>query len=765
MGVRGLTSLLSASGALPAAPPLHPCPPHGSPQSKRGRSEDNGDDPLAALLQPSYGDALPESSKVGDLHNNDEEVVVEVDDDEEEEVVVEVDDDEEDDDRRRLAVTIPPYSTLAVDGDGLAFHLIRLAYRVHLRRLSCNGTRPQSPEFLPSFLPLRTIHAVTFAYINGLVRRKMDIKIYFDGPHRPMKGAERKRRTKRRGQEWDNLRSYCKNGALPKGFGSSGASRFRSSSGRGLARVNMTSDSSCDADADAYLGSFPLSALALRQVRSSLYDAARSHAPGVVVVVRCAGEADPSVARSAADDITGETYALGSDSDYLIYGECCALAGTGDDCCLEEVKYVPLEHLNFSPAGGLQGMVLRRSDVAEALGLSQPTHLVDLACLLGNDYTGHFLWSEDDDFRRRRMFYRDSLRWIKSDGAGDAAIEMPPDLDWSDRACLTAHVAEMAGEEYKLVSVEKDLQAAIEFSSRLYCFQDVSMFYNQAQTTNEVHKGEGGAKTFHFCGAPSLPPGLDLGLTDSLGGSGEVSVGDAALLPVTVYMSQLAGRDSQIEQPHVHAFREMLQTCSTSHVRAPFLKRRLQWNDIQALYIFEMCLLAALKHNSVMEGGIYMPHVFFDHLTFISALERLTAEDPLLDNDIVPDFSGASLTEGIQNAPSKGSRDHLPIDDYEGLILETIQKQRVTIIHGEVGCGKSSRVPCMLLRSPPPEPTARAREVKIVITQPRRIAAKSLVERVRSCEHDLRHKVALRMGHGVREHGKSAVAKLCGLIR
>ena len=58
----------------------------------------------------------------------------------------------------------------------------------------------------------------------------------------------------------------------------------------------------------------------------------------------------------------------------------------------------------------------------------------------------------------------------------------------------------------------------------------------------------------------------------------------------------------------------------------------------------------------------------------------------------------------------------------------------------------------MLLRSQPPEPTTKASEVKMFITQPRRIAAKSLTERVRDCEPDLRKKIALRMGHGMREY-------------
>ena len=50
----------------------------------------------------------------------------------------------------------------------------------------------------------------------------------------------------------------------------------------------------------------------------------------------------------------------------------------------------------------------------------------------------------------------------------------------------------------------------------------------------------------------------------------------------------------------------------------------------------------------------------------------------------------------------------------------------------------------MLLRACPPEPTVTAPEVKLVVSQPRRIAAKALAERVRSCEPDLADKIGLR---------------------
>ena len=56
----------------------------------------------------------------------------------------------------------------------------------------------------------------------------------------------------------------------------------------------------------------------------------------------------------------------------------------------------------------------------------------------------------------------------------------------------------------------------------------------------------------------------------------------------------------------------------------------------------------------------------------------------------------------------------------------------------------------MLLNEPPPNP--RQAETKLFISQPRRIAAKALVERLRNVEPDLKDQIALRMGHGVREY-------------
>ena len=59
-----------------------------------------------------------------------------------------------------------------------------------------------------------------------------------------------------------------------------------------------------------------------------------------------------------------------------------------------------------------------------------------------------------------------------------------------------------------------------------------------------------------------------------------------------------------------------------------------------------------------------------------------------------------SCMDAIKRAFEKGINDPrvtLPIDEHKHEILARIQRDRVTIIHGETGCGKSTRVPVMLL--------------------------------------------------------------------
>lgn len=69
---------------------------------------------------------------------------------------------------------------------------------------------------------------------------------------------------------------------------------------------------------------------------------------------------------------------------------------------------------------------------------------------------------------------------------------------------------------------------------------------------------------------------------------------------------------------------------------------------------------------------------------------------------------------------------NLVIHQFRAKILQTISENPVTIIKGETGCGKSTQVPQFILD----ECTARGEQCQILVTQPRRIAAKLVAERV-----------------------------------
>eukprot|EP00937_MAST-01D_sp_MAST-1D-sp2_P002018 g2018.t1 len=112
-----------------------------------------------------------------------------------------------------------------------------------------------------------------------------------------------------------------------------------------------------------------------------------------------------------------------------------------------------------------------------------------------------------------------------------------------------------------------------------------------------------------------------------------------------------------------------------------------------------------------------------------------------------------SRTQGNESAARRkqgagaSSCDSLPIDAHRTTIMEHVANHRVTVITGETGCGKSSRVPQFLLES---DPNAR-----LMVAQPRRIAASGLAKRMRStCGAQF----GLRLGHGMRdENSKTRV--------
>jgi ATP-dependent RNA helicase DHX29 len=93
---------------------------------------------------------------------------------------------------------------------------------------------------------------------------------------------------------------------------------------------------------------------------------------------------------------------------------------------------------------------------------------------------------------------------------------------------------------------------------------------------------------------------------------------------------------------------------------------------------------------------------------------------------------GANTTSPGQNTPVRtldSLKDvwyKLPVFGFRQSILATIDQNQVTIICGETGCGKSTQIPSYLLE----HELSQGKSCKIFCTEPRRISAISLAQRV-----------------------------------
>ena len=99
----------------------------------------------------------------------------------------------------------------------------------------------------------------------------------------------------------------------------------------------------------------------------------------------------------------------------------------------------------------------------------------------------------------------------------------------------------------------------------------------------------------------------------------------------------------------------------------------------------------------------------------------------------------------VQNSKFKSilaARKQLPALAHEKEICDIVRSNQVTLLSGDTGCGKSTQLPQFLLDDPEMGPTC-----KVCITQPRRISAMTIAERVASerCEE-----VGNMVGYSVR---------------
>ncbi|KAH8120418.1 P-loop containing nucleoside triphosphate hydrolase protein [Phellopilus nigrolimitatus] len=113
--------------------------------------------------------------------------------------------------------------------------------------------------------------------------------------------------------------------------------------------------------------------------------------------------------------------------------------------------------------------------------------------------------------------------------------------------------------------------------------------------------------------------------------------------------------------------------------------------------------------------------------------EAIVQEDRIRKGRNAPDYSPEQLMAGIQARQASfayqemlAQRNTLPIAAYRQTINEMLDMSQVVVLSGETGCGKSTQLPSFVLE----DQLAKGQHCKIVVTEPRRISAISLAQRV-----------------------------------
>jgi len=410
-----------------------------------------------------------------------------------------------------------------------------------------------------------------------------------------------------------------------------------------------------------------------------------------VNMIYCNEEADVELARQASGNPTA--FVLGQDSDFYFY---------------KDIQYISFDCI-FSANDAIHACVGKRKDLAMLLGI-QDEEMTELAILLGNDYI-------------------QSVKVPKKKG-----------VHQGDPLTVASYLHEQ--EDGFLVS-SKDYEIELAFVRALYNLKELDSFPLQdASDIGVLESEEDEEVTKHL--KIYLPADLT-NLVDTALQEG-LTLSETVQRCLSFCAETTDGESAILGLEHLDAYDELMSLSSSKLPNQ--LECPPRWANVRASYVIEKCISVILKSpRASLLVRLTQPSTLFSHYRFHCILASKEPNETSYDS---PPEDSVSESAKEEAEPVLVERKVLPIDAHEDSIIENIANNRVTIIHGETGCGKSSRVPVMMLNAPSPEPTLP--RVKFFISQPRRIAAKGLVERVRSCEPEHRNKFAIRMGHGWREY-------------
>ncbi|KAJ3995009.1 P-loop containing nucleoside triphosphate hydrolase protein [Lentinula boryana] len=104
--------------------------------------------------------------------------------------------------------------------------------------------------------------------------------------------------------------------------------------------------------------------------------------------------------------------------------------------------------------------------------------------------------------------------------------------------------------------------------------------------------------------------------------------------------------------------------------------------------------------------------------------KRISPNGQIFSEQLMSNFFARQSTPAYQEMLVH--RKTLPIASYRDTIIEALEQSQVLVLSGETGCGKSTQLPTFILE----DQLSRGKPCKIYCTEPRRISAISLAQRV-----------------------------------
>jgi hypothetical protein len=315
------------------------------------------------------------------------------------------------------------------------------------------------------------------------------------------------------------------------------------------------------------------------------------------------------------------------------------VANDSDFCFMANISYIPLSTLHQNENGGISAIVLQRKRLAESLDLSDETLLVEAALMLGNDY------------------YQPPPTAGSSSSGGKSPAAVIAFLQEQDP-------------DFRLEAPNILAAARMAFVRDLYNLRDNNNGEYTAETTS-----------------PELRSRLEE--RDCFSFKPNYRVSERALEPITQLYRYDTARDAIVEcleryvnegppefkREHIQALLDMHRSGGHVTLDCP------RWTDVVASHILESTIVRLYRRQPILP--VEPPYeVYPSAIQFCEALHR--NRSPVLAHS-PPTTATTQQQQPLRSDVAAPL--NLPVDEFEVKILDSVKRNRVTIIQGETGCG------------------------------------------------------------------------------